>query len=75
LSVNREKGESTNLLTSQMLTMYRTSQVVMLEYSVPLRLELPIVYLYSALFSHFAGLLAQASANMFSLARRKSFQY
>ena len=40
--------------------MYRTSQLVMLEYSVPLRLELPTVYLYSALFSHSAGLLAQA---------------
>jgi len=60
LSMTRERGESTNLLTSQVLAMYRTSQMVMLEYSVPLRLELPSVYLYSALFSHSAGLLAQA---------------
>ena len=49
------EGKSTNLLTSQVLSMYRTSQLVMLEYSVPLRLELPTVYLYSALFSHSAG--------------------
>eukprot|EP00092_Neocalanus_flemingeri_P014926 GFUD01016120.1.p1 GENE.GFUD01016120.1~~GFUD01016120.1.p1 ORF type:complete len:933 (+),score=344.21 GFUD01016120.1:134-2932(+) len=60
LSLARERGESTNLLTSQVLTMYRVSQLVMLEYSVPLRLELPTVYLYSALFSHSASQLAQA---------------
>jgi len=60
LSMARERGDSTNLLTSQVLAMYRVSQLVMLEYSVPLRLELPTVYLYSALFSHSAGQLAQA---------------
>ena len=46
---------STNLLTSKMMAMYRTSQMVMLEYSVPLRLELPSLFLHSALFSHYAG--------------------
>jgi len=72
LSMTRERGESTNLLTSQVLSMYRTSQLVMLEYSVPLRLELPTVYLYSALFSHSAGLLAQACQHVL-LNKKKVF--
>ena len=52
--------------------MYRTSQLVMLEYSVPLRLELPTMYLYSALFSHSAGLLAQACQHVL-LNKKKVF--
>ena len=44
----------------------------MLEYSVPLRLELPTVYLYSALFSHSAGLLAQACQHVL-LNKKKVF--
>jgi len=72
LSMARERGESTNLLTSQVMTMYRASQLVMLEYSVPLKLEMPTVYLYSALFSHSAGQLAQACQHVL-LYKKKVF--
>ena len=54
-------GEVTaNVVVISIFSIYRTSQLVMLEYSVRLRLEVPTVYPYSALFSHSAGVLAQA---------------
>ena len=54
-------GEVTAVVVvSSIFSIYRTSQLVMLEYSVRLRLELPTVYLCSALFSHSAGVLALA---------------
>jgi len=74
LSMTRERGESTTMLTSQVLTMYRTSQFVMLEFSVPIRLELPSYYIYDALFSHSAGLLAQACQHVL-LNKKQVFPY
>ena len=45
-------GEVTaDVVVSSIFSIYRTSQLVMLEYSVRLRLEVPTVYPYSALFS------------------------
>jgi len=74
LSMTRERGMSTTLLTSQVLTMFRTSQLVMLEFCVPIRLELPSSYLYDALFSHSAGLLAQACQHVL-LNKKQVFPY
>jgi len=74
LSMARERCDSSTLLTSQVLAMYKTSQLVMLEFNVPVRLELPISYLYDALFSHSAGLLAQACEHVI-LNKKKVFPY
>jgi hypothetical protein len=41
-----------NVVVSSIFSIYRTSQLVMLEYSVRLRLEVPTVNPYSFLLSH-----------------------
>ena len=57
LAQARERGERTHLLTSQVLTSYSTSQQVMINYNVPVMLQLPAHFLYDALFSHSADLI------------------
>jgi len=74
LSITQERGESTLMLTSQVLLMYRITQRIMLEFSIPVRLELPASYMYSALFSHSAGLLAQACQHVL-LNKKKVFPF
>lgn len=55
-----EKAENVIQLTSSVLGCTLLSQTIMLKYKVPLRIEVPTAYVYSALFSHSAELLSLA---------------
>merc|ERR1719445_1842543 len=57
LSVARERVESTHLLTNQVLMEFTVSQQVMVNYEVPIMLQLPTHFLYDALFSNSADLI------------------
>ena len=69
LSVARERMEGTHLLTSQVLMEFIVSQQVMVQYEVPLLLQLPTHFLYDALFSHSADLIDQSCQFLLSLKR------
>jgi len=58
LSLARQAVEPTHLMTTQILKQYRTSQVLMTKFEVPLRVDLPSPFLYDSLFSHSADLLS-----------------
>ena len=60
LSLARQAVENTHLMTTQILTQYRTSQVLMSRFQVPLRVDLPSPFLYDSLFSHSADLLSMS---------------
>jgi len=67
LSLAREGGGTTHLLTSQVLSQYSTSQRVMVSYQVPVLLQLPTHFLYDALFSHSADLINLSCQHLLSL--------
>ena len=60
LALARQNAESTHLLTSQVLSQYKVSQLLLLEFNVPVRLDLPTAFLYDALFSHSGDLLSMS---------------
>ena len=69
LSGARERMEGTHLLTNQVLMEFTVSQKVMVEYEVPLMLQLPTHFLYDALFSHSADLIDQSCQYLLTIKR------
>jgi len=70
LSIARERGDSTSILVHQILLMYRTSQMIVIEFNVPLLLHLPNVFVYSALFSHSSALVNQACQHVLLIKKK-----
>lgn len=59
LALAREKGQNVDLLVSQVVCLALTTQQIMLRVNVPLRVELPNQFIYTALFSQHPVHLAQ----------------
>ena len=60
LALARERLETTHLLSANILGQYKLTQVIMMKYNIPLRLDLPSPYLYDSLFSYSGDLLSMS---------------
>jgi len=60
LALARENCESTHLLCANIVGQYKLTQVMMMKFNIPLRLELPSPYLYESLFSYSGDLLSMS---------------
>jgi len=60
LALARERFESSHLLSANILGQYKLTQVIMMKYNIPLRLDLPSPYLYESLFSYSGDLLSMS---------------
>ena len=69
LALARERSESTHLLSVNILSQYKLTQLVMLEYNIPLRMDLPSPYLYASLFSYSGDLLSMSCSYILTAKR------